>query len=231
MSTSPDDSRLAVPGYTILILFLTLAILIPLVSYRMAQSLVTPPVTELIDAANTDPNLRSWRSGIWKYTVNLTPRIAGTAETPEIPGALSVTFAQMGTEGEADLPEKSYTIAVDFDADRLRDVIFLDSDGDGCHNLVVWGDRSEPQETHSVVGFDLVQTPETEIPWEVTTFDLSRIPGHLAAGYAGGDLIERQSELLVRRFPVLAEGAPEGTEMSMIWDFRLGYWRKDPRSK
>ena len=49
MSTSQDDSRLVVPGYTILILFVTLALLIPLVSYRMAQSLVTTPVTELME--------------------------------------------------------------------------------------------------------------------------------------------------------------------------------------
>ena len=79
-------------------------------------------------------------------------------------------------------------------------------------------------------GFEPVQIPEGELEWEVKTWDLSRIPGHLAAGYAGGDTVERQSELLIRRFPVTAEGAPEGTEMSMIWDFRGGYWRRDPRT-
>ncbi len=233
MSTSQDDSRLVVPGYTILILVVTLAILIPLVSYRMAQSLVTPSVTELMEPG-WDLNNRSWRSGIWKYGVKLTPPIPeGEADGPR-PGVLNVTFSKMksvssGSE-EPDLPISSYTMAVDFDADRFREVIFLDSNGDGCHTLIVWGDKSTPTEKHSVIGFEPVQIPESELDWEVRTFDLSRIPGHLAAGYAGGDTVERQSELLIRRFPVKAEGAPEGTEMSMIWDFRRGYWRKDPRS-
>ena len=236
MSTSQDDSRLVVPGYTILILFVTLAILIPLVSYRMAQSLVTPPVTELMESGS-DLNHRSWQSGIWKYGVKLTPPVQeGEADGPR-PGVLNVTYSKLRSSNSEDsnLPVSSYTIATDFDADRLREVIFLDSNGDGCHTLIVWGDKSTPAdidsvEKHTVIGFEPVQIPEGEKNWEVKTFDLSRIPGHLAAGYAGGDTVERQSELLIRRFPVKAEGAPEGTEMSMIWDFRRGYWRKDPRS-
>lgn len=231
MSTSENDSRLTVPASTILILFLTLAILIPLVSYRMAQSLVTPPVTELMDP-ESDLNTRTWRSGIWKYGVKLSPSIPeGSGDTPR-PGVLNVTFSKLGSvdSEELNLPTSSYTKAVDFDADRLRDVIFLDSNGDGCHTLIVWGDRTTPSELHSVIGFEPVQIPEGELEWEVKSFDLSRIPGHLAAGYAGGDLVERQSELLIRRFPVKAEGAPEGTEMSMIWDFRNGFWRRDPRT-
>ena len=241
MSTSQDDSRLVVPGYTILILFVTLAILIPLVSYRMAQSLVTPPVTELTESGS-DLNQRSWRSGIWKYGVKLTPPIPeGEADGPR-PGVLDVTYSKLRSSSEEDSnhPTSSYTLSTDFDADRFRDVIFLDSNGDGCHTLIVWGDKSTPTEKHSVekhsvekhsvIGFEPLQIPEGEQNWEVRTFDLSRIPGHLAAGYAGGDTVERQSELLIRRFPVKAEGAPEGTEMSMIWDFRKGYWRKDPRS-
>ena len=148
-----------------------------------------------------------------------------------------MTYSKLRSSNSEDsnLPVSSYTIATDFDADRLREVIFLDSNGDGCHTLIVWGDKSTPAEIdsvekHTVIGFEPVQIPEGEKNWEVKTFDLSRIPGHLAAGYAGGDTVERQSELLIRRFPVKAEGAPEGTEMSMIWDFRRGYWRKDPRS-
>lgn len=233
MSTPQDDSRLVVPGYTILILFLTLAILIPVVSYRMAQSLVTPPVTELMEPG-WDLNTRSWRSGIWKYGVKLSPPIPeGEGDTAR-QGVLNVTFSKMKSVSseseEQDLPISSYTIAVDFDADRLREIIFLDSNGDGCHTLIVWGDKSTPYEKHTVIGFEPVQIPEGDLEWEMRTFDLSRIPGHLSAGYAGGDTVERQSELLIRRFPVKAEGAPEGTEMSMIWDFRRGYWRKDPRS-
>ena len=231
MSTSQDDSRLVVPGYTILILFVTLALLIPLVSYRMAQSLVTPPVTELMEPGS-DQNNRSWRSGIWKYGVKLTLPVPEGEEGGSQPGVLNVTFSKLesvNTE-ELDLPTSSYTMAVDFDADRLRDIIFLDSNGDGCHTLIVWGDKPTPTEKHSVIGFEPVQIADGELEWDVRTFDLSRIPGHLAAGYAGGDTVERQSELLIRRFPVKAEGAPEGTEMSMIWDFRRGYWRKDPRS-
>ena len=231
MPTPQDDSRLVVPGYTILILFVTLALLIPLVSYRMAQSLVTPPVTELMEPG-WDLNHRSWQSGIWKYGVKLTPPVPeGEAEGPR-PGVLNVTYSKLRSSSPDDLnlPTSSYTIATDFDADRIREVIFLDSNGDGCHTLIVWGDKSTPTEKHTVVGFEPLQIPDGEQNWEVRTFDLSRIPGHLAAGYAGGDTVERQSELLIRRFPVKAEGAPEGTEMSMIWDFRRGYWRKDPRS-
>ena len=140
MSTSQDDSRLVVPGYTILILFVTLALLIPLVSYRMAQSLVTPPVTELMEPGS-DQNNRSWRSGIWKYGVNLTLPVPEGEEGGPQPGVLNVTFSKLesvNTE-ELDLPTSSYTMAVDFDADRLRDIIFLDSNGDGCHTLIVWG--------------------------------------------------------------------------------------------
>ena len=47
MSDPQKDDRLIVPSSTILILFLTLAIVTPLASYRMAQNLVTPAVEEL----------------------------------------------------------------------------------------------------------------------------------------------------------------------------------------
>ncbi len=232
MPTSQDDSRLVVPGSTILILFLTLAVVIPLVSYRMAQSLVTPEVYEIGEGHREGGLSRAWRSGIWNYTVTLTPRVPATVDNDEVPAALSVTYAQIARDGEAELDasKNPYAKSVFFDVDQIRDVIFLDSNGDRCHTLIVWGDKKSPEEKHSIIGFDLVLTPEEESPWEVVTFDLSRIPAHLAEGYAGGDFVERQSELLVRRFPVRAPGVPEGTEMSMLWDFRDGYWSRDPRS-
>ncbi|OUU21001.1 MAG: hypothetical protein CBC13_09665 [Planctomycetia bacterium TMED53] len=232
MNTSQDDSRLVVPGSTILIVFLTLAIVIPLVSYRMAQSLVTPQVYELEISEVEGKVSRTWRSGVWQYRVILTPSTPATEGKAEIPGSISVGYERIASEGETeiDVPKNQYIKAVTFDVDQINDVIFLDSDGDSCHTIIVWGDRKNPEEIHSVVGFDLVKTPGTDFPWEVVTFNLSKIPDHLSTGYSGGDIVERQSELLVRRFPVRAAGAPEGTEMSMIWDFRDRHWTRDPRN-
>ena len=54
-------------------------------------------------------------------------------------------------------------------------------------------------------------------------------------GYMGHDTIERQSEMLVRTFPIYQQGdsnaEPTGGTRSLIWDFRNGRWRPDPRAR
>jgi hypothetical protein len=68
---------------------------------------------------------------------------------------------------------------------------------------------------------------------EGTWSNLTAIPEHLSVGYIGHDTIERQSEMLVRTFPIYLEGnsnsAPTGGTRSLIWDFHNRRWRPDPR--
>ncbi|NCG00046.1 MAG: hypothetical protein GWP39_11105, partial [Planctomycetia bacterium] len=73
MSDPQKDDRLIVPSSTILILFLTLAIVTPLASYRMAQNLVTPAVEELEVEQPAKGLIRKWTSNQYTYTLEQYP--------------------------------------------------------------------------------------------------------------------------------------------------------------
>ena len=219
MSDPQKDDRLIVPSSTILILFLTLAIVTPLASYRMAQNLVTPAVEELEVEQPAKGLIRKWTSNQYTYTLEQYPSDQENADQQE----LKVTFEAGGTA-------ISQGISGDF---KIRDVLFLDPDGDGCHTIIVWGQIDEKGALHKILGFSM-KFSEDGFSSDGSTFNLTPIPNYLAAGYGGQDVIERQSELLVRRFPVLKDTDvefPTGLERSMIWDFRKSMWRKDPRSE
>ncbi|NCG13710.1 MAG: hypothetical protein GWP38_10245 [Planctomycetia bacterium] len=219
MSDPHKDDRLIVPSSTILILFLTLAIVTPLASYRMAQNLVTPAVEELEVEQPAKGLIRKWTSNQYTYTLEQYPSDLERAGQQD----LKLTFESGGT---AISKGKSGNF-------KIRDVLFLDPDGDGCHTIIVWGQVDEKGALHKILGSSM-KFSEDGVSSEGSTFDLTPIPNYLSEGYGGQDVIERQSELLVRRFPVLKDTDvefPTGLERSMIWDFKKSMWRKDPRSE
>ncbi|MGE4602327.1 MAG: hypothetical protein AAEJ65_05440, partial [Planctomycetota bacterium] len=67
--TENSDDRLIVPGSTILILFLTLLVVVPLATLRMSRSLASPLV-EVITLVQDGDHFRGlWKIGELEYLV------------------------------------------------------------------------------------------------------------------------------------------------------------------
>ena len=112
----------------------------------------------------------------------------------------------------------------------IEKVLFLDPDGDHISNVFVCirsaGSGSYLQMFQYALSIDGVSS---EGSWS----NLTAIPEHLSVGYMGHDTIDRQSEMLVRTFPIYLDGdtnsEPTGGTRSLIWDFREARWKPDPR--
>ena len=216
MSENPDD-RLIVPGSTILILFLTLLVVIPLATLRMSRSLASPLV-EVITLVQDGDHFRGlWKIGELEYLVG-----QGQDEARSI-GTVTLSIRKTGQT-------EPLTSATRERNGVIEDVLFLDPDGDR-YSAVIIAIRSAGSGSYlQLLLFNFSQTGDpTSGQWS----DLSGIPEHLAVGYMGHDTIERQSEMLVRTFPIYQQGdsnaEPTGGTRSLIWDFRNGRWRPDPR--
>ncbi len=220
---NPDtDDRLRVPASTILILFITLAVITPLATWRMAQQLASPTVEVIALEDGGDRFRGHWKVGEVDYIIEEgvdEPRSTGTF-------TLSVTLPPR---------EEDETVKVVIGVEAARDgfiekVLFLDPDGDGICSATICirsaGSGSYLQILQYTLSFEGIDS-------EGTWSNLTAIPEHLSVGYIGHDTIERQSEMLVRAFPIHLDGdtnaAPSGETRSLIWDFNSERWRPDPR--
>ena len=217
--TENSDDRLIVPGSTILILFLTLLVVIPVATLRMSRSLASP-LGEVITLVQDGDHFRGlWKIGELEYLVG-----QGQDEARSI-GTVTLSIRKTGqTEPLASATRERNGV--------IESVLFLDPDGDR-YSAVIIAIRSAGSGSYlQLLLFDFSQTGD---PTSGVWSDLSEIPAHLAVGYMGHDTIERQSEMLVRTFPIYLEGdsnaEPNGDIRSLIWDFRNGRWRPDPRPK
>lgn len=248
MSENPDD-RLIVPGSTILILFLTLLVVIPLATLRMSRSLASPLV-EVITLVEDGGHFRGrWKIGDFEYIVE-----EGDQDVEEMMKQLRDRFPELSETDWFDdyknsPPMKVFYFSVQKPANysfstpqqwsemkqrngAIEKVLFLDPDGDGASSAFICirsgGSGNYLQLLEFSFDRDNIMTGHL---WS----DLTDIPEHLAVGYMGHDTIERQSEMLVRTFPIYLEGdsnaEPTGGIRSLIWDFRNGRWRPDPRAK
>ena len=216
------EDRLSIPAASILVLLITLVVVTPLAIWRMAQQLASP-TAEVISLEDDGGRFRGhWKVGEVDFVVEEgidEPRSTGTF-------TLSVTLPPR---------EQDETVKVVIGVEAARDgfiekVLFLDPDGDGICNATICirsaGSGSYLQIRQYTLSFEGV---ESEGTWS----DLTAIPEHLSVGYIGHDTIERQSEMLVRSFPIYLEGnsnsAPTGGTRSLIWDFHNRRWRPDPR--
>ena len=217
--TENSDDRLIVPGSTILILFLTLLVVVPLATLRMSRSLASPLV-EVITLVQDGDHFRGlWKIGELEYLVG-----QGQDEARSI-GTVTLSIRKTGqTEPISSATRERNGVT--------EEVLFLDPDGDR-YSAVIIAIRSVGSGSYlQLLLFNFAQSADpTSGEWS----DLSEIPAHLAVGYMGHDTIERQSEMLVRTFPIYLEGdsnaEPTGDIRSLIWDFRNGRWRPDPRPK
>ena len=88
------DDRLRVPASTILILFITLAVITPLATWRMAQQLTSPTVEVITLEDGGDRFIGHWKVGEVEYFVEEgidEPRSTGTF-------ALSVTLPPLAED-------------------------------------------------------------------------------------------------------------------------------------
>jgi hypothetical protein len=216
------EDRLSIPASSILVLLITLVVVTPLAIWRMAQKLASP-TAEVISLEDDGERFRGhWKVGKVDFVVEEgidEPRSTGTF-------TLSVTLPPR---------EEDETVKVVIGLEAARDgfiekVLFLDPDGDGICNATICirsaGSGSYLQIRQYTLSFEGV---ESEGTWS----DLTAIPEHLSAGYIGHDTVERQSEMLVRTFPIHLDGdtnaAPSAGTRSLIWDFHNRRWRPDPR--
>ncbi|MGE4615180.1 MAG: PliI family lysozyme inhibitor of I-type lysozyme [Planctomycetota bacterium] len=215
------DDRLRVPASTILILFITLAVITPLATWRMAQQLASPTV-EVITLEDGGDRFRGhWKVGEVEYSIEEgvdEPRSTGTF-------ALSVTLPPLAE----DPIDRKVTLKRPRDG-FIEQVIFLDPDGDGICSATICIRSAGSGSYLQILHYDLsINGVQSEGKWS----DLTAIPEHLSVGFIGHDTIERQSEMLVRAFPIHLDGdtnaAPSGETRSLIWDFNSGRWRPDPR--
>ena len=112
----------------------------------------------------------------------------------------------------------------------IESVLFLDPDGDRYSAVIVAVRRADDNGSLQILLYNFTQVGDpTNGDWS----DLSKIPEHLAVGFIGHDSIERQSEMLIRTFPIYSNNGENvesiGDTRSLIWDFRDARWRPDPR--
>ena len=224
----PAEERLSIPAASILVLLITLVVVTPLAIWRMAQQLASP-VVEVISLESSPQRFNGhWKVGEVEFFIE-----EGAGEAASIGTfALSVILPPLA-EDSGDRMAPSGTVRLTSTRPRdgsIEQVIFLDPDGDGISSATICirsaGSGSSlqlKQYTLSIHGIN------SEGTWS----DLTRIPEHLKVGYMGHDTIERESEMLVRTFPIYREGdrneTPTGGTRSLIWDFHNGRWRPDPR--
>ena len=215
------EDRLSIPASSILVLLITLVVVTPLAIWRMAQQLASPTVEVITLEDGGDRFIGHWKVGEVEYSIEEgidEPRSTGTF-------ALSVTLPPLAE----DPVDRKVT------EERPRDgfieqVIFLDPDGDGISSATICIRSAGSGSYLQILHYDLsINGVRSEGKWS----DLTAIPEHLSVGYIGHDTIERQSEMLVRTFPIYLEGnsnsAPTGGTRSLIWDFHNRRWRPDPR--
>ncbi len=211
-----SDDRLIAPASTIFILFLSLLIVIPLATVRMASSLVSPTV-QIISLEDSGDRFRGqWKVGEIEYIIEEgadEARPSGTfSVTLKIPGGITIS-------GER--ARRGY----------IEKVIFLDPDGDGTSNAFICIRSADSSGYLQMLQYDFsIDGISTTSTWS----NMTEIPDHLSVGYMGRDNIERQSEMLVRSFPLYLDGEnstePSGETRSLIWDFHEVRWRPDPRN-
>ncbi len=218
---SETDDRPSLPAVTILILFLSLLVVTPLAAWRWAQQLASP-TAEVITLEDDGDRFRGhWRVGEVEYLVEEgidEARSTGTL-------TLSVTLPP-GKDESTDV-----VISVEAARDgSIEKVLFLDPEGDRISKVFICIRSAGSGSYLQMFQYDLsIEGVNSEGTWS----NLTAIPEHLSNGYMGHDTIERQSEMLVRTFPIYLDGdsnsEPTGGTRSLIWDFREGRWKPDPR--
>jgi len=241
------DDRLRVPASTILILFITLAVITPLATWRMAQQLTSPTV-EVITLEDGGDRFRGhWKVGDFEYIVEeaeqdvekfmkqFQDRFPALSETDWLDDLknyppMKVFYFSVQKPADYSLSTPQQWSEIKQRVGAIEKVLFLDPDGDGASSAFICirsgGSGNYLQLLEFSFDRDNIMTGHQ---WS----DLSKIPEHLAVGYMGHDTFERQSEMLVRTFPIYIEGdsnaEPTGGIRSLIWDFNSGRWRPDPR--
>ncbi|MEC9477031.1 MAG: hypothetical protein VX764_08345 [Planctomycetota bacterium] len=215
--TENADDRLIVPGSTILILFLTLLVVIPVATWRMSRGLASPLV-EVVTLVQGEDHFRGrWKIGKYEYLIGQEQDGASSRDS------VRLTIRE---SGQSDSISSSTT---DRDG-TIESVMFLDPDGDRFNAAVVAIRRPDENATLQLLLYNFTSSGD---PASGEWSDMTRIPPHLAIGYYGHDSIERQSEMVVRTFPIYREDDGKlqatGQTRSLIWNFSTGRWRPDPR--
>ncbi|MEE2882592.1 MAG: hypothetical protein VYD70_02605 [Planctomycetota bacterium] len=217
--TENSDDRLIVPASTIIILFLTLLVVIPVATLRMSRSLASP-IAEVITLVEGGGHFRGrWKIDELEYLVGQEHDEAGSIDTV----AVSVRKTGQTEPLTSSTRERNGVIET---------VLFLDPDGDRYSAVIIAIRSVDSSGSLQVLMYNFSQAGDpTSGQWS----DLSEIPEHLSVGYIGHDTIERQSEMLVRTFPIYQQkdgsSEPIGQTRSLIWDFHNGRWRPDPRAQ
>lgn len=191
-------------------LFVTLALLLPAVAWRLGDALKS-------DAAVLEGDLRrpdggfdaTWNLGDRRYRVH-----EGEGEARSI-GSCTVTLLQ-----------ESGPVSTVFERNgTVSEVFFLDPDGDGESDLIIWITSAGSGSYAQVIRCHLDGSQ-----WQQT--DMTEIPEPLAIGYMGHDTLSRSAELLRRTFPIYRKGdsnaSPTGVDKVLLYNFITGSWNLDP---
>jgi len=205
------EKGLTVPGSTVIALFVTLGLLLPAVAWRLGDTLESEEAILEGDLHAPDGRFdASWTLAGSRLRVS-----EGEGEDRSI-GTCTVSIE--GDSGDA--------ITTHFERNgTISDVFFLDPDGDGDSDVIVWITSAGSGSYAQVMGchFDGSQ-------WQLT--DMTEIPAPLDIGYMGHDTLSRTVELLRRSFPIYRQrdtnASPTGIEKVLLYNFITGSWNLDP---